>query len=460
MNGSTPPPVLAVVHVFHLDVWERMAPGLAGTPLLITCPEGHGIPEAIRATRPDAQFFECPNRGRDWLPFLEALRAHPVSPDTVLIKLHTKMSPQVKDAERWRRGLVSPLASSTAQIDHIRKRFAADPTLGVLAPNGHLLRLQKYIAQNRPWLETLSGEADLDNWLFPAGSMFAARRSALDSIFALDLPATRFAPEPLAIDGHIPHAIERMIGWSAQRSGLHLDVVDIVNPADATAEPTSEPHIDPRYEDWDGELLHRKQDSATFNLFLCPPGTSALDLIRSIQAAKREVPLHHIFLPARLFWLKKLLQTIFQHSTFHVSEEAGLREAKQFLKGQTVSLPLAILSPASNRWITKIHRLGLYLTEPVGYEVWFGQAAVQTPDSEWASIRRYITDSLDMRWELDQVTVPNSGDIGLSVRMTRVWRESPEMPTEEEERRLLGVVTKLRNPGEARDLGELGNEGN
>lgn len=455
MTDSTPPPVLAVVHVFHLDVWQRLAPGLAGTPLLITCPEGHGIPAAIRATRPDAQFFECPNRGRDWLPFLEALRAHPVAPDTVLIKLHTKKSPQVKDAERWREGLVHPLASSPAQIQHIQERFSADPTLGVLAPNGHLLRLEKYIAENRPWLEHLSGEKDLDDWLFPAGSMFAARRSALDSIFALDLAPERFAPEPLGIDGHLPHAIERMVGWSAQQSGLRLDVVDVADHEKATQPATTD--IDPRYEDWDGELILREENSKTFNLFVCPAETSALTLTRFILAVKREVHLHHIFLPSKFASLTKKLQAIFQNSTFHVSDQPGLREVKQFLQDQTTSPhpPITILAPSSRRWIKRIHRLGLALSEPVGQEVWFGRAQRKTTAPEWAAIERYVVEDLGMRWDLAQVSVPNSGDIGLSKRMTQVWLDSPRMNSEMEERILLGVIARLRAPGEPKSIERL-----
>lgn len=452
MTKHPPPPVLAVVHVFHLDVWQRLAPGLVGTPLLVTCPEDHGIPAAIRSTRPDAQIFECPNRGRDWLPFLEALRAHPVSPDTVLIKLHTKKSPQVKDAERWREGLVHPLASSPAQIQHIQERFSADPTLGVLAPNGHLLRLQKYIAENRPWLEQLSGEKNLDDWLFPAGSMFAARRSALDSIFALDLAPERFAPEPLAIDGHLPHAIERMVGWSAQHSGLRLDIVDVADQEKEARPATTA--IDPRYEDWDGELIIREEDTTTFNILVCPVETSTLALTRSILAVKREMHLHYIFLPNKFASLTKKLQTIFPNSTFHVSVQPGLREVKQFLLDQTTSPlpPITILTPSSRRWIKRIHRLGLALSEPVGQEVWFVMAQQKNATPEWAAIERYVVEDLGMRWDLAQVSVPNSGDIGLSKRMTQVWLDSPRMNNEMEERILLGVIACLRGPGEPKSI--------
>lgn len=447
MTNHTLPPVLAVVHVFYLDVWERMAPGLTGIPLLITCPVGKGIPEAIRLTRPDAQFFECQNRGRDWLPFLEALRAHPVAPETVIIKLHTKRSPHLKDGEEWLNGLVNPLASSPAQIEFLRQRFAANPDIGVLVPNGHLLRLELYIAENRPWLERLTGERDLNDWMFPAGSMFAARRSALDSLFAWDLAADRFAPEPLAIDGHLLHAIERLVGWSAQRSGFRLDVVE------EFSDQTNQVKIDRLHEDWHGEFLRPNDIDTALNFLVCPRGTSWLRIVRTIFALKRSVQVQHIFLPSLFHPFQTALKAVFRHSIFHPCEDPGLLQVKQCLQRQVADSPrpVVIFAPTCS-WVNEAHSLLTFLTKPVGYEVWFARVQNQDATEDWPAIRSYVIHDLKMRWDLESVRVPGNGEIALSTRMSRVWAESPTMPTEREERMLLGVLAKFCGPGEPKQL--------
>lgn len=450
MTNQTLPPVLAVVHVFHLDIWEPMAAGLTGIPLLITCPVGKGIPEAIRVNRPDARFFECPNRGRDWLPFLEALRAHPVAPETILIKLHTKNSPHMKDAEEWRDQLVNPLASSAVQIEFLRQRFTADPDIGVLVPNGHMLRLELYIANNRPWLERLTGERDLNDWMFPAGSMFAARRSALDSLFALDLATDRFAPEPIAIDGHLPHAIERLVGWSAERSGFRLDVVEEFSAQ------TNQMKIHPRYEDWSGELMHREDWDTTLNILVCPRGTSWLRVVRTLFAVKRSVQVHHIFLPSLFHPFLTALKAVFRHSIFHPCEDPGLRRVKQFLKRPDADPPRPlVVFAATCSWMKQAPSLLTFLTKPVGYEVWFARAQNQDATDDWPAIRSYVIDHLEMRWDLESVRVPGNGEIALSTRMSRVWSESPMMPTEREEQMLLGVLAKFCAPGEPKQLEAL-----
>jgi hypothetical protein len=450
MTNHTLPPVLAVVHVFYLDVWERMAPGLTGIPLLITCPVGKGIPEVIRLTRPDAQFFECQNRGRDWLPFLEALRAHPVAPETVIIKLHTKRSPYLKDGEEWLNRLVNSLASSPAQIEFLRQRFAADPEIGVLVPNGHMLRIELYIEANRPWLERLTGECDLNDWMFPAGSMFAARRSALDSLFALDLAADRFAPEPLAIDGHLPHAIERLVGWSAHRSGFRLDLVEEFSAQ------TNQVKIDPRHEDWHGEFLRRNDMDTALNFLVCPSGTSWLGIVRTIFALKQSVQVHHIFLPPLFHPFLAILKVAFRHSIFHSCEDPGLQQVKQFLQRQVAEppRPVVVFAPTCN-WVKQAPSLLTFLNKPFGYEVWFARAQYQDATEDWPAIRSYVIDDLKMRWDLESVRVPGTGEIALSTRMSRVWAESPMMPTEREEQMLLGVLAKFYGPGEPKRLETL-----
>ena len=446
----TLPPVLAVVHVFYLDVWERRAPGLTGIPLLITCPVGEGIPEAIRLTRPDAQFFECQNRGRDWLPFLEALRVYPVAPETILIKLHTKRSPHLQDGEEWLNRLVNSLASSPAQIEFLRRCFAANPDIGVLVPNGHLLRLELYIAENRTWLERLTGERDLNDWMFPAGSMFAARRSALDSLFALDLATDRFAPEPLAIDGHLPHAIERLVGWSAQRSGFRLDVVEELSAQ------TNQVKIDPLHEDWHGEFLRPKDMDTALNFLVCPRGTSWSRIVRTIFVLKRSAQVHHIFLPSLFHPFQTVLKAVFRQSIFHPCEDPGLLQVKQFLQRQVADppRPLVVFAPTSS-WIKQATSLLTFLTKPVGYEVWFARVQDADATEDWPAIRSYVVNDLKMRWDLESVRVPGTAEIALSIRMTRVWLASPMMPTEREERMLLGVLAKFYGPGEPNQLETL-----
>ena len=62
---------------------------------------------------------------------------------------------------------------------------------------------------------------------FPIGAMFWARPQALEPLLALGLNWSDYPDEPLAIDGTILHAIERLLPFAARHAGYRYATTHI-----------------------------------------------------------------------------------------------------------------------------------------------------------------------------------------------------------------------------------------
>ncbi|MEE7546177.1 hypothetical protein HF319_03185 [Xanthomonas sp. Kuri4-1] len=238
-----------VIHAWYLDVlddllhaWARS--GLDG-PLIITT--AHALVEQVReraqAHAPQARVEGFDNHGRDLLPFLHvADRLLDAGIDSVL-KLHTKKSTHRADGAQWRGELVDRLIEP-ARAAAIRAAFADRPSLGMVAPEGHLLRVGDYLGDNAGTLDYLHARLGLDptrhDEVFASGSMFWVRLAALRPLLDAHLAPSEFEPEGGQIDGTLAHGLERLLGTVVRQAGF--EVADAAQASGNPADPEPGPY--------------------------------------------------------------------------------------------------------------------------------------------------------------------------------------------------------------------------
>ncbi len=169
-----------------------------------------------------------PNRGRDIGPFLTGFaREIACGGYDVFGHVHGKQSLSVDAAmgNLWREFLWENLIGGAyPMLDVVAAAFAARLDLGLMmAEDPHLVGWD----ENRGAAETIAARMGvgipLDDFFdFPLGNMFWARPGALGPLLALDLAWEDYPAEPLAEDGTLLHALERIMPYAARRAGLSV----------------------------------------------------------------------------------------------------------------------------------------------------------------------------------------------------------------------------------------------
>jgi hypothetical protein len=229
---SADTPVAVIVHAYYPDVLPEMLALLASWmrpyELHVTAPADRA--EAIRGHLERAgvagTLHSFENRGRDILPFLEVMRPLAAAGERLVLKLHTKRSLHRVDGEVWRRDILGKLLAPEAAT-RIVDVMIADPQIGLVGPEGHVLSLYSFWGSNRVRVNELAYRMGLppvepENLAFVGGSMFWARTAALRPLLDLDIDRGDFEPEAGQVDGTLAHAIERTLALSALRAGLRL----------------------------------------------------------------------------------------------------------------------------------------------------------------------------------------------------------------------------------------------
>lgn len=233
-TDGRPVRILVVAHVYYPELWDELAARVAMLPadadLAVSLVRGHAdqLAGPVASRFPHATVRVVENRGRDIWPLLQVLDL--VDGHDLVLKLHTKRSPHLESGEEWRSQLLTGVCASGAQVREILGLFAQNPWIGVLAPPGNVLG-REFLGNNGSQLRALMGRGrrscDLSDLWFPAGSIFWARASVLVPLAELGLAASDFADEGGAIDGTLPHALERYVGVVAASQGLAvLDVAE------------------------------------------------------------------------------------------------------------------------------------------------------------------------------------------------------------------------------------------
>lgn len=218
-----------ILHLHYGDLLDDIAPYVDnvedGADLFVTVREGcyPEMAQRIHALWPDAVVASYPNHGRDVLPFLRVMSVVGGLGYSAICKVHGKRSKHRNDGDLWRDDVFSKLLGSPEKVRHCLALLGGD--VGLVAPGGHLLHGSTYWGSNAERVSELAWRMRcsakwVEDFYFPAGTMFWFKPEALKPLLALDLGAADFEAEAGQVDGTTAHAVERLVGLSVLRSGL------------------------------------------------------------------------------------------------------------------------------------------------------------------------------------------------------------------------------------------------
>ncbi len=213
------------LHIFYPslldDILERLKINTASPDLFISVPDDNikvFVTEKLREyNRNVINISVVPNCGRDIGPLLTSFGEVITDGYDIVGHLHTKVSADVKDlsiGNNWYRFLLENLLGGQggAMADTILGVMACEPEIGLVFPDDpHIVGW----GANKVYAERLANRLSLgelpENFNFPVGTMFWARVSTLRPLFELHFDWDDYPVEPLAYDGSLLHAIERIL---------------------------------------------------------------------------------------------------------------------------------------------------------------------------------------------------------------------------------------------------------
>lgn len=225
-RGAGDTTVCAVVHAYYPDLLSeiverllicgRLTDVVVTHPLHVAESELSGPLAALRAAGITVRVVRTENRGRDVWPFLQVLDIMLATECHAFVKVHTKKTLHAAEGygEQWRRELLEGLLPDRESVESIVTFIANAPVPGFVAPVPRVVRATGR-DRSRRHLRRLRKQGGLRRHfptLFPAGTMYWCARNWLEFLRALDLQREDFEPEPLAVDGTMAHAVERLIG--------------------------------------------------------------------------------------------------------------------------------------------------------------------------------------------------------------------------------------------------------
>lgn len=178
------------------------------------------------------------NKGRDFSALLVACRDILTKYD-YLCFIHDKKShahSPVPSGKTWFYNLWSCMLNSNGYIKNIIETFEDNPCLGLLVPP-EPCHSEAIAGIGWTWaddfditqdlLQRLGIEVPMDRNLHPItlGTAFWCRTKALQPLFELQYEYDDFPDEPMAIDGTICHALERIFAYVAQGTGYYTEYV-------------------------------------------------------------------------------------------------------------------------------------------------------------------------------------------------------------------------------------------
>lgn len=229
---ATDPRPCAVIHAWYVELLDETlaaleASGIDWRLVVTTTPDRRDAVQTCLASRGlQGEIETHENRGRDILPFLHVADRLLDEGGGPILKLHTKRSTHRPDGDAWRRELLERLLAPS-RASRIVEAFATDPSLGLVAPEGHVQPLDYFWGANRDnvhYLATRLGmpapDAARDH--FVAGSMFWVRPQALRPLLDAHLGPWEFDAEDGQVDGTLAHAVERVFALAARAAGQRL----------------------------------------------------------------------------------------------------------------------------------------------------------------------------------------------------------------------------------------------
>ncbi|HOM03758.1 MAG TPA: rhamnan synthesis F family protein [Acetivibrio sp.] len=233
------------VHLYYLDLLDEIIYYLTNIKhrynLFITIPSERRstVADIYKKTKSKLIYAErievlpVENRGRNFGPFLVALRGK-IDRNEYILHIHSKKSLYSgKEQFAWRRHVYDSLLGSPYVIDNILW-LLENSNVGYIAPKSS--DIIPYWAHS--WLsntqsgallsEKLMMSLDLHSYAdFSVGSMFWCKKSAIKQLFDVCFQLEDFPQEPIPNDGTICHAIERCFGQITKFNGFEIAEVDV-----------------------------------------------------------------------------------------------------------------------------------------------------------------------------------------------------------------------------------------
>lgn len=159
-----------------------------------------------------------PNRGRDVAPFLVQM-SKVIDEYDYICHIHSKKSKTVDYGNRWRRYLYHNLFGSRENLIQIFNEFETHEKLGIIYPEIYPIITDQinYYGNNlsncKQQFKKLGIPKNYINekLIFPAGTMFWAKKDAIEPLFKAKYQYSDFMKENNQIDATPAHAIERII---------------------------------------------------------------------------------------------------------------------------------------------------------------------------------------------------------------------------------------------------------
>ena len=226
------------IHAYYIDLLPRLRAHLEANQLrpdlFISTTSIESAAEARRLLEGYSARTEVrmvPNVGRDIAPFLTYFGPQLVHDYDVIGHVHTKKSQFLGNADvvkTWVNFVYENILGGETggpMIDRILNTMAEAPDVGIVFPSDPNLISW---SRNRDQGEQLARKLGLNGLPeiidFPAGTMFWMRAEVLRPFVELGLRHTDYPAEPIAYDGTMLHALERLFGVAPVLQGYRAAV--------------------------------------------------------------------------------------------------------------------------------------------------------------------------------------------------------------------------------------------
>jgi len=226
--------IAVVIHAFYIDVLEDIISSIdniSPKPDLFVSISMDADKNEVETflTAKGYKYKVCvvQNRGRDVAPFLVEF-AKELKDYDLCCKIHGKKSLYTgSEQSQWRNHIYNNLLGSKEIVDDILSAFSQNKNLGlVFSDSFNMIPYWGYTwLTNKPAVVDLLHKLKLTPLLslleksyidFPAGTMFWFRPQAIKQIVESALKYEDFPEEPIANDGTIAHALERLFAYVAR----------------------------------------------------------------------------------------------------------------------------------------------------------------------------------------------------------------------------------------------------
>ncbi len=230
------------LHIFYPDllpgITARLSRNRLRPDLFVSVPDEAArdlVAAQLQHYQGDIASLEIvPNRGRDIAPLLTGFGGRILAKYDFVGHLHTKKTLDVKDAamgKAWYEFLLDNLLSNERgpMADTILSAMHSDASLGMVFPD------DPYVVDwnaNKGFAEPLAARMGVSalprHFIFPVGTMFWARTSALAPLVGLNLRWNDYPAEPLPYDGTLPHALERLLPFALPLGNLRAATTNVI----------------------------------------------------------------------------------------------------------------------------------------------------------------------------------------------------------------------------------------